>query len=287
MKTDPDAIEIGALFQKAREAAGEVPKHAPEVLPPEPKREPVTPIRHFSGKMSGSRNASSGPDGHAPSADATSCHWCREKFQHGQKRFAILESTNALWGLVSVCVECWKCAYDSAKKFEREHGRSASDSSAICCERVARDCAGCGEPISIPIPDKGYRFRGTFRWFNHCVCSMRCYQRVYRKRKRETGSSIDWKGVRRARCITCKKSIPNGKRADAHYCSDACRQWHYRKRKLTAHNPAKPPTELHGRSNKRAKARHSAGYSMPKAPADTHGSNAGPGGPDDLARSRG
>jgi hypothetical protein len=33
------------------------------------------------------------------SLDAESCHWCREKFQHGQMRYPILDDSTAGWAL--------------------------------------------------------------------------------------------------------------------------------------------------------------------------------------------
>jgi hypothetical protein len=42
------------------------------------KRESVTPVRHFSGKMSGSRNGTRTRD-----VDAGCCYWCRDRFAPG------------------------------------------------------------------------------------------------------------------------------------------------------------------------------------------------------------
>jgi hypothetical protein len=111
MKQDPDATEIGALFRKGRDAvSGNAPKPpAPEILSPEsPPR--VTPIRLFSGKLSGSRNGKpSREENLNRSIDATICHWCDQKFQPGQMRYPMLDSICGFkWGLVSICLECFK-----------------------------------------------------------------------------------------------------------------------------------------------------------------------------------
>jgi hypothetical protein len=89
-------------------------------------------------------------------------------------------------------------------------------------------CPGCGEPI-FTAPD--------FRSMRLSVCSARCYQRVYRKRRRDHGSTIDWKGDdRRIICEACKRPLPEGQRRDPRFCSNRCRQWTYRRR----HQPAAP-----------------------------------------------
>jgi predicted nucleic acid-binding Zn ribbon protein len=81
-------------------------------------------------------------------------------------------------------------------------------------------CPGCGEPIFVS-PD--------LRWSLQ-LCSLRCYQRVYRRQRRKNGgSTIEWKGGMRNRCASCKKPI-DGKRPDAKFCSNKCKQWHYRRR---------------------------------------------------------
>ncbi|MPZ57978.1 MAG: hypothetical protein GEU91_16080 [Rhizobiales bacterium] len=148
------------------------------------------------------------------------CHWCGDRFEPPTlKRFVILEDTNHGWGLVSMCFECFK------------HGDFSEDS-GLNLDREQRDCAGCGEPISIPVPGPGKHFRGTARWFNWAVCSNRCYQRAYRKRRRENGgkSTLDWKWGRPKNCEACKKPLPKGRRGDVKFCSNRCRQWTYRRR---------------------------------------------------------
>jgi hypothetical protein len=132
-------------------------------------------------------------------------------------------------GPVSICYECWKHEALATNRWEIENHKRYNDDRGIHLERVARACQGCGEPISIPRD----QFRGTWRWFSHGVCSMRCYQRAYRKRRREhgRGSAIDWKVKdghdHNSQCATCKKRLQS-QRKDARYCSNACRQFAYR-----------------------------------------------------------
>ena len=168
-----------------------------------------------TGEISSTRNA---PD---------CCHWCGDAFKPPKrKRFVIMDEVNHSggWGLVSICFECFK------------RGGGASSDSGLDLSREQRECAGCGEPISIPI---GF-FRGSWRWFRWCVCSNRCYQRAYRKRRRRHGSTIDWKCPKPARrCEACKAPLPGERRSDSKFCSSKCRQWHYRRRKENRRNP--PP----------------------------------------------
>src|SRR5262249_34364716 len=106
MNEDPDAIEIGALYRKGREAIGDAQV---EGLPPERKPRRVTPIRLFSGKLSGSRNGELTRGGNwTRSIDATVCHWCDTKFMPGQMRYPILDDICTGWGVVSICLECFK-----------------------------------------------------------------------------------------------------------------------------------------------------------------------------------
>jgi hypothetical protein len=68
------------------------------------------------------------------------------------------------------------------------------------------------------------------------VCSNRCYQRNYRKRRRGRDSVVEWKSRRpNYACAVCKKRLDRygeqHKRKDTVYCSPKCRQWAYRRRK--------------------------------------------------------
>ena len=211
------------------------------------QRARVTPTRHFSGKMSGSRNETRTRDGkwdHERSVDACCCYWCRDRFAPGQMRYPILHE----WKCepVSLCLDCFKHpdaeSYDPAAM----QASAAAESEQIRAQVKARHpemyfeppkrrtpvaprqettCPGCGEPIFVASNLRSYKLQ---------FCSMRCYQRSYRKRRRDTGSAIDWKFTgevpRRHQCAACKVLF-RGKRRDARFCSNRCRQWAYRARK--------------------------------------------------------
>ena len=95
-------------------------------------------------------------------------------------------------------------------------------------ERVRLDadvvCAGCDRPMRIE----------RFHWSRRCryICASRCEARARRRHRRAAMS---------ARCEACKKTFTL-KRADAKFCSNACRQQAYRRRATTASRP----TPLHG-----------------------------------------
>ena len=135
-----------------------------------------------------------------PETNPEVCHRCRNPFQPPSRlRFPILTDVRfgSGWERVSVCWLCYK---------------DASSSETTHMERYSRDCAGCGEPMRTPL-------YGRFNWH---VCSSRCYQRA----RRNMGRSFKT-------CEVCKKSFSPA-RADARYCSSACRQWIYRQRKRSA-----------------------------------------------------
>lgn len=159
----------------------------------------VTRKRKFSRKLSQSRNDYS--------AHPNGCHHCRQAFNSGQTRYPIVTSINRGngWGLASVCMDCFKCA-------------SETETSKL--DRCQRACRGCGEPmLTVVNARKG-------RWD---VCSNRCYQRDYRKRRRGYLSVVQWKTGPGRYCQCCKKPI-RSKRRDAQFCSNACKQWAYRRR---------------------------------------------------------
>jgi predicted nucleic acid-binding Zn ribbon protein len=209
------------------------------------ERRSVTPIQNFSGKMSGSRNEKRAHDGrwdYERSVDASCCYWCRERFAAGQMRYPILHD----WKCqpVSLCLDCFKHpdaeSYDPAAmaaNAEKDHDDFAAYLAKTnnhpmlalapkrpkprrIAPRQEDTCPGCGEPIFVsPELRRSLKF-----------CSMRCYQRTYRKRRRETGSTIEWKNYEPPRkCAACKKVL-KGKRGDTKFCSNRCRQWQYRRR---------------------------------------------------------
>ena len=202
---DADAVEIGKLFRKAKKAIGPS----------------VTATRYFSEEMSASRNAtwfhglsrndrcSIDPDAFTPNAGV--CHHCRNTFAADQTRYPIMTDLDLKmgWGLASVCMVCFK---------------GASKDETGPQERHQRDCRGCGAPMLTPL-------HGPYA---KKICSTRCYQRDYRKRRRGRDSVVAWK-AHRPNCAVCKKSLDQwGKphrRKDSVYCSSKCRQWAYRRRR--------------------------------------------------------
>jgi hypothetical protein len=205
---DADAIEIGKLYRKAKEAT----------------EGGVTGTQNFSEKISTSRNATAkaNKDKRPP---ARGCAWCEAHFAPGQTRFPIIvdwfgdyfASGFRMRAIVaSLCLDCFKDAYDTA-----------GEESGARVPRINSVCAGCGEPIqTIQNP----------RCRHWLYCSNRCYQRDYRKRRRGQNSVVDWKGRRtHSNCLVCKKQIDQWgkqhKRKDRLFCSGKCRQWAYRRRK--------------------------------------------------------
>ncbi len=136
------------------------------------------------------------------------CQRCKHQFVGGARLFMVVEKV--IWACytafnlyqpewVPVCAECLSA--DEQKWSWRE-----------------RDCRGCERQMSIPSSRSSlpYEKRAI-----PCVCSSRCYQRIRRKERRE------WL---RYPCKMCGKAFKPA-RADARYCSSACRQWAYRRRK--------------------------------------------------------
>jgi hypothetical protein len=179
----------------------------------------VTDRRKFSSKMSASRNADwfwgltynerIAIDADAFKADPTVCHHCRNRFAVGQMRYPIMTMIDGLsgWALASVCMSCFKVADEDETGTQQRHQSK---------------CRGCDAPILTPSLGPHHRFE---------VCGNRCYQRAYRKRRRGLASVVDWK-MQRPVCEACKQAIKPSRR-DARFCSNKCRQWHYRRRRAT------------------------------------------------------
>jgi predicted RNA-binding Zn-ribbon protein involved in translation (DUF1610 family) len=176
----------------------------------------VTDHRYFSGKISQSRN-----NGEPLSDSATTpdnCHHCREPFARGRMRYPIFTGVDrgCGWGLASVCMDCFKDECDYDEWIERE----CSGPEEKKLKRAVRKCAGCGEPIFTAIDARYF-----VAW---SVCSNRCYQRAYRKRRRGRESVVDWKSESwYPRCESCGEKFQPTRR-DARFCCNACRQRHYR-----------------------------------------------------------
>ena len=74
------------------------------------------------------------------------------------------------------------------------------------------DCPGCGRQM--------YAQRRVLVWHPGILaCSARCRQRERRRQRREQRSAF---------CTICNIEI-KGQRKDTRYCSNACRQWAYRR----------------------------------------------------------
>ncbi len=133
------------------------------------------------------------------------CSMCRHVFVEGDVVYRRRETTESnLWGraweLASICDECVRTCMHPSWRANRHR---------------PEPCAGgCGVLVSHWYP-----------WSNITTCSRRCSEQAARERKRA-------KREPRA-CEVCGDSFtPN--RADARYCSSACRQDAYRKRKELA-----------------------------------------------------
>ena len=184
-----------------------------------PKRPAVTYLRHFSGRMSGSRNEDRPLDKYPEGTNGwlcdqpqsgDVCYYCRQRFSPDQLRYRIMQIVPGGWGPALLCMECFK---------------SETDDSCLGygADRHVIQCAGCGEHINT-IRDPRHQ-----HWN---VCSDRCYQREYRKRRRGRLSVVEWKGGHYPRCQCCKKPI-GPKRRDAQFCCNACRQKTYRRRRAS------------------------------------------------------
>ncbi len=139
-----------------------------------------------------------------PKRDATVCHWCRKKFEAGDVRYVVEDEIDAwpAWERVSICGLCWK------------------DSNKPATLRKLK-CLGCGETIKVPQNWRlGPKSSTSQQIVSTLCCSNRCHQRARRKYRER------WP----QRCGVCKKQFTPA-RADAHHCSNACRQWAYRRRK--------------------------------------------------------
>jgi hypothetical protein len=188
-----------------------------EVSDPPKKRPTVTHIRHFSGRMSGSRNADTPLDQSIPEVitygwlayqpqSAAVCYYCRERFAPDQMRYRIMHATASGWGPALLCMDCFKAETDESVLGYGAH-------------RHVIQCAGCGESINT-IRNPSHQ--------NWLYCSNRCYQRDYHKRRRGRDSVVDWKNSRRYSCIVCRRPLTSHlqeppKRKDALYCSSKCR----------------------------------------------------------------
>ena len=125
------------------------------------------------------------------------CQRCKRAFDSGERLFMVVEYV--IWDTCSTLALCqneWVpvCTYCLTTS---ERALTWQD----------RACPGCNRDMSIEDNRPS-------------VCSNRCYQRVRRKRRRD----LAW-----TRCAVCRQGFRQS-RADSQYCSNACRQWAYRRR---------------------------------------------------------
>ena len=123
------------------------------------------------------------------------------------------------WGPAVLCMGYFKAETDVSVLGLGPGGQPAS--------RHTMQCAGCSEYISTIRNPRHQQWN---------FCSNRCYQRTYRRRRRGRDSVVGWKLENRRsnnHCEACKKLIDvygeSNKRKDAKFCSNKCRQWHYRR----------------------------------------------------------
>lgn len=181
----------------------------------------VTGTRYFSRKLSQSRNNNKGERNSInPSPLPDHCHYCEEPFRPGQMRYPIFTGISYGWGLASVCMDCFKAVDDEFAAINIEE-RDGHTDQITRLNRAVCECKGCGEPILTAINAPSITWE---------TCSRRCYQRVYRKRRRGRGSVVDWKEEARFPCCeSCEREFEPMRR-DARFCCNACRQRRYRMR---------------------------------------------------------
>jgi hypothetical protein len=131
------------------------------------------------------------------------CAWCRHVFVDGdvvyRRRAQGEVDFAAHWSLESICDDCVQSAMHPSW---REHRREPTP------------CAGgCGVLVS------------DWYWQAITTCSRRCSKHAAAERRRVTHDE--------RRCAVCD-GVFTPKRSDARYCSNACKQDAYRKRKLGA-----------------------------------------------------
>jgi hypothetical protein len=84
-------------------------------------------------------------------------------------------------------------------------------------------CKGCGQPMLVPHRVARMNIRtGACDATAVSTCSTRCEQRYRRRLRRQAKSSLV--------CTVCNAAFRPA-RADAKFCSNACRQWAYRRRR--------------------------------------------------------
>lgn len=102
------------------------------------------------------------------------------------------------------------------------------------------NCYGCGLPMATPHGHYSFerKDRPSHGTMSHKVCSDRCMQRWRRQRQAAQ------RGAQLVICAGCGEGFEPS-RSDARFCSNACRQSTYRRRKVTG-EPAVRPKPVEG-----------------------------------------
>ena len=138
------------------------------------------------------------------------CTRCHAPFGGNMPAIMVRQAVPYMWGLdgnepyVFMSADRWTPVCDAC----------ATPSEAAAATTQG-DCAVCGQRMVAPPPRRRRRRR-----FVAPVCSSRCYQRQLRERHRS---------ATQATCAACGLAFV-AKRADARFCSAACRQRAYRQR---------------------------------------------------------
>lgn len=125
---------------------------------------------------------------------------------------------------------CGRCGRDIAPKEPVHRRRMVSCSDCVIIQRNPEPCDSCGRPTwderSHPVVPVFDEIIGSYR--RRRFCCERCQNGFYRRRRRRRIAE-----KRRAdgskQCQECHDTL-DGQRADARYCSSACRQRAYRSR---------------------------------------------------------
>jgi hypothetical protein len=123
----------------------------------------------------------------------------------------------------SVCAKC------EAEKYTHTYVLNGVERVSRNYWLTAKPCSHCQRPVIVERHRRGLHF---------FVCGTECRQAMYANTRRRT--------PKKATCVVCKKRfLPP--RADAEYCSNACRQRAYRLRLGVARIPRKVKFRTSGR----------------------------------------
>jgi ribosomal protein L24E len=137
------------------------------------------------------------------------CQYCGTRFAPGQTVMIVRDYDGGPDGCswhdwCAVCVGC------------------ASPDDLAAARRKAA-CKGCGQHMLVPHRVVRMNMRtGAYDAIAASTCSTRCEQRYRRRLRRQAKSSLA--------CTVCNTAFRPA-RTDAKFCSNACRQWAYRRRR--------------------------------------------------------